>query len=47
MSGDYRDLAAWKKAFELVIAVYRETSHFPVEEGSGITIPKANLHITF
>ncbi len=37
MSGDYRDLIAWKKAFELVIAVYRETSHFPVEERFGIT----------
>ncbi len=34
---DYRDLIAWKKAFELALAVYEETSYFPVEEKYGIT----------
>ncbi len=37
MSGkDYRDLVAWKKAFELALAIYRETRHFPTEEKYGI-----------
>jgi four helix bundle protein len=31
-SRDYRDLIAWKKAFVFTLAIYRETSGFPVEE---------------
>jgi len=34
---DYRDLVAWKKAFELTLAIYKETSCFPAEEKFGIT----------
>lgn len=34
---DYRDLIAWKKAFQFVLAVYKETSNFPVEERYGMT----------
>jgi four helix bundle protein len=34
--GDYKDLLAWKKAFELVMAVYKETTLFPPEEMFGI-----------
>ena len=26
---DYRDLIAWKKALELSLAIYQETSYFP------------------
>jgi four helix bundle protein len=33
---DYRDLVAWKKAFELALAIYGETAHFPLEEKYGI-----------
>jgi four helix bundle protein len=33
----YRDLIAWKKAFELTLSVYAETRNFPVEEKYGIT----------
>ena len=33
---DYRDLLAWKKAFELTLATYRGTCHFPSEERYGI-----------
>ncbi len=35
-SKDYRDLLAWKKAFELSLAIYRTTSGFPSEEKFGI-----------
>ena len=34
---NYRDLIAWKKAFELAVAIYEETAHFPLEEKFGIT----------
>ncbi|MBN1566252.1 MAG: four helix bundle protein [Acidobacteria bacterium] len=34
---NYRDLIAWKKAFELALAVYAETVCFPQEEKYGIT----------
>ena len=33
----YRDLVAWKKAFDLALAVYAETKYFPIEEKYGIT----------
>jgi four helix bundle protein len=36
--GNYRDLIVWQKAFELTLAVYRETAHFPKEEIYGITM---------
>jgi len=36
-SRDYRDLVAWKKAFELTLAIYRETSSFPSGEKYGLT----------
>lgn len=32
-----RDLIAWKKAFELALAIYKETSSFPACEKYGIT----------
>ena len=43
----YRDLIAWNKAFELALAIYRDTSRFPVEERYGITfqIRKAGISI--
>ena len=34
---NYRDLIAWKRAFELTLAVYEETAGFPMEEKFGIT----------
>jgi four helix bundle protein len=34
---NYRDLIAWKKAFDLALAIYEETSSFPMEEKYGIT----------
>jgi four helix bundle protein len=33
----YRELNAWTKSFELVLAIYQETASFPVEERYGIT----------
>jgi len=36
-NGDYQDLIAWQKAFEMALAVYRETSKFPMEEKYGLT----------
>ena len=36
ISRDYRDLIAWKKAFELALAIYEETTHFPNEERFGL-----------
>ena len=43
----YRNLIAWKKAFELAMAIYEGTSHFPVEERYGITaqIRRAGISI--
>jgi four helix bundle protein len=34
---NYRDLIVWKKAFDLTLAIYAETSCFPREEKYGIT----------
>ncbi|BCB25393.1 four helix bundle protein [Sulfurimicrobium lacus] len=34
---DFRDLAVWAKAHQLTLAVYRETSNFPVAELYGLT----------
>jgi four helix bundle protein len=34
---DFRDLAVWGKAHQLTLAVYRETSTFPVAEIYGLT----------
>jgi hypothetical protein len=31
------DLIAWKKALELALAIYRVTSHFPIDEKYAIT----------
>ncbi len=44
---DYRDLIAWKKAFELSLVIYQETASFPVEEKYGITsqLRKAGISI--
>jgi four helix bundle protein len=36
MGGDYRELVAWEKAFKLSLAIYRETSKFPMEEKYGL-----------
>lgn len=35
--GNYRDLKVWKKSHHLVLAVYKATSEFPVEEAYGLT----------
>jgi four helix bundle protein len=35
---DYRELIAWQKAMDLVVAVYRLTSDFPKEEMYGLSI---------
>jgi len=37
VSYTYRDLAAWKKAMELVTEVYRTTERLPKEEVYGLT----------
>ena len=44
---NYRDLIAWNKAFELALAIYKETSYFPVQERYGITfqLRKASISI--
>ena len=34
---NFRDLAVWKKAHELTLAVYRATKHFPKDETYGLT----------
>jgi four helix bundle protein len=35
---DYRELIAWQKAMDLVVAVYRLTKGFPKEEMYGLSI---------
>ena len=35
--GGYKDLIAWQKAMDLVVAVYRLTAEFPREERFGLT----------
>ncbi len=37
MARSYRDLIAWQKAMQLVVAIYRATEKFPKEELYGIT----------
>jgi four helix bundle protein len=37
MGESYRDLIAWRKAMELVTAVYRETKNFPRDEIYSLT----------
>jgi four helix bundle protein len=37
MGESYRDLIAWRKAMNLVTAVYRETKSFPRDELYGLT----------
>jgi len=37
MSGTFRDLKAWQKAFELALEVYQVTRSFPREEMYGLT----------
>jgi four helix bundle protein len=37
MSGTFRDLQAWQKAFELALEIYRVTRSFPREEMYGLT----------
>ena len=34
---NFRDLAVWKKAHELTLAVYRATKNFPKDETYGLT----------
>jgi len=36
MSYSYKDLIAWQRAMELVVAVYRVTADFPKEERFGL-----------
>ena len=33
----FQDLQAWQKSYELVLAIYRFTARFPVEERFGLT----------
>ncbi len=33
---NYHDLIAWRKAFQLTLDIYRETSYFPDEEKYGL-----------
>jgi four helix bundle protein len=44
---NYVELFAWQKAFDLAIALYKETDCFPIEERYGITaqIRKAGISI--
>jgi four helix bundle protein len=35
--GDFRKLSVWKKAHELALSIYRETSHWPKQELYGLT----------
>jgi four helix bundle protein len=35
--GDYKKLAVWEKAHQLVVAIYRVTQSFPKEELYGLT----------
>ena len=37
MSGTFRDLKAWQKAFDLALSMYRVTRSFPREEAFGLT----------
>lgn len=43
----YRDLIAWTKSFEFVLAIYQETTSFPAEEKFGLTsqLRKAGISI--
>jgi four helix bundle protein len=34
---DYKQLAVWRKAHELTLAIYRASSEFPAEEKDGVT----------
>jgi four helix bundle protein len=36
MSGNYRDLVAWQRAMDLVLAVYRRTAEVPSDERFGL-----------
>lgn len=36
-AANYSDLIAWRKAFDLALAIYKITSRFPIEEKYGIT----------
>jgi four helix bundle protein len=38
MSGTFRDLESWQKAFDLTLSVYSVTRTFPKEEVYGLTI---------
>src|SRR5438552_13654977 len=38
MSGTFRDLESWQKAFDLALAGYSATRAFPKEETYGLTI---------
>lgn len=38
MSGTFRDLKVWQKAFDLALSVYSATQTFPKEEAYGLTI---------
>jgi four helix bundle protein len=44
---DYRDLIAWKKAFELSLVIYQVTAKFPIDEKFGIAsqLRKAGVSI--
>lgn len=37
MSGTYRDLKAWQRAFDLTVRIYEATRVFPRDEAYGLT----------
>ena len=37
MSGTFRDLKCWQKAFDLTLSIYRATGSFPEDETYGLT----------
>jgi four helix bundle protein len=43
----YRDLVAWKKGIQLVIAVYRATESFPRQELHGLTAQMRRAAVSF
>ena len=34
---DYRDLIAWRKAFDLAVSIHKETAMFPMDQRYGFT----------
>ena len=43
----HRNLVAWERAMDLVIAIYKETNSFPKEEVFGLTLQLRRAAISF